>query len=144
MKGLLGRENCLSLLTPTLRLRIGFLRYRSAIFAQIPQPSASLGGGICFKIAPLSLRNSVLRLRLGGQSVETIYASARFFVKIEHIFVDARKISASKSIRFQRACCSLMDEKTLPETAFSFINRIKQTMQQGSPLRTSHLCVYTF
>ena len=91
-------RNCLSLLTPTLRLRTEFLRYRYAIFAQIPQPSASLRGGICFKIAPLSLRNSILRLRLGGQSVETIYALGHAFLsnKVHHCCAQASCITVVK------------------------------------------------
>ena len=69
MKGLLGREELSFPIDPyATRLRIEFLRCRYWLrnFVQISQPSASLRGGICLKIAPLSLQNSILRLRLGA------------------------------------------------------------------------------
>ena len=49
---------------------------QSRQFCANPTALRFAAGGICLKIAPLSLRNSILRLRLGGQSVETIYDSA--------------------------------------------------------------------
>ena len=87
MKGLLGREKLSLPLDPyaTATDWISPLSLRN--FVQIPQPSASLRGGICLKIAPLSLRNSILRLRLGGQSVETICASAMLFFRIKYTVI---------------------------------------------------------